>query len=270
MKNQWFLILLSFLIFSEVVPAQNANATQNEPSKPQTKSRFYFGLHSETFKLTEGNLWGWIVDDSPSQDWLMVDLDLAATERARGFHFGLEYSYPNHFVWNADLAFSFNSEGRMFGGNLGFGYELKKQKFQVIPMLKLGMGNGNFKLGDIQNEDLFIQINDTQFYGDEVEARLKDLYAYVAPEINFSYALNEKIDIRLTAGYKLANNRKPIIEFNGITDVEESDYEKDTRDLNHSKNQLSLEGVPLNENSKLAKFQGAYFKVSIVKNLSRK
>lgn len=270
MKNQCFLFLISFLFFSEVVPAQNANSSLSTDAAPKTQSRFYFGLQSETFILSEGKLQGWILDDSPSQDWLMLNLDLAATERARGFHLGLEYSYPSNFVWNTDLAFSFNSEGRMFSGNLGLGYELNKEKFQVIPMLRMGLGNGNFKLGDIQNEDLYIQINDTQFYGSEVEARLKDLYAYVAPEINLAYTLNEKVSLRFSAGYKLANNRKPVIEFSGITDVEEDDYGSDTRDLSHSKNQLALNNEMLTEDSKLAKFKGAYFRVSIVKNLSRK
>lgn len=264
MKKLSILFIATFLFSTTFLFSQASKTNDATPTK-NTLQKFYFGLSNEPFGLTKGELTGWIVDDSPSQDWLLVDIDLANSKRATGLHAGVEYIYKSNFTWNADINFSFNKSGRMFGGNLGFGYRIGKEKVHIIPMLKMGLGNGNFKLGDIQNEDVYIQIDETQFFGDEVEARLKDLYAYVAPELNVFFALNDHAGLQISAGYKLAKNRKSKIEFSGTNEEDTSDTE--FRSLGHSQNQLSLSGKKLTEESKLIDFKGISFKVSFVKYL---
>jgi len=256
--------LAMLLYFSSLIWAQTSFSSNTAHTTRIGGLRLIIGLQNESLSMVDGYVNGWIVDDSPSQDWLEVGAQLESTKRATGLHLGLQFDYPNQLSWNADISFSGNQEGRVFTGNLGAGYRLEGDRIQVIPMARVGLGNGNFKLGQLFNEASYIQIDDTQFYDDQISVRLKDLYAYVAPELNVFYALNDHMGIQLTAGYKFTGNRPSQIQFSGYTDTSRSTTATAYRELSHPRNDLALDDLRLSNRVKMVALDGLYLRASFV------
>jgi len=227
--------------------------------KPRTFGKFYIGLNDDPLGFPEGSVTGYIIDNSPTPDPLTISVLLNPTSRAKGFHLGYESSNAKkRTTWNFDLNFSFNEEGRMFLGNFGYGIRIGKQKFHVIPMARIGVGNASIKLGDIQNISSYIQINDILFYDNSVEARLKEMYVYGGPELNVCFPIGKRSGIQLSGTYKFTRSIKPEVKFTGneISSEDEGTGRSATRDLGHSKNFIFLNNKQLDDNSKFIKAQG--------------
>lgn len=252
-------IIKLFLAFTLLA---NLAYSQETEKKKIKISKFQIGVTNEQLGFPEGNLGGFIIDDSPTMDNLNVNLLIEDTDRATGFHIGYGITGFNTISWDATFSFAYNKEGRMYTFNFGLGKRLGNEKFHIEPMIRLGLGNGSLDLGDIRNNAEYIQINETQFFDDEVSARLKDLYAYVGPELNLFIRLSDKIGVQLIGGYKFTSNRKSKIEFSG--DNGDGDNTKDRRDLSDASNQLNLDGVLLESDQKLLDLQGVYARASLV------
>lgn len=226
--------------------------------------KFLIGAVVEPLTISSSNINFVYIDESPSRDNLLAEIDLKSGTQSYGLVIGMEFSNPSGFTWSFDGTFSTDGDNNLSGANLGFGYRIRTGKLFLIPMVKGGIGNGNFKLGEIKNNDAFIQVNDTEFFSEEVVVKLRDQYAYVAPELNLFIPIKDKWGIQLSGSYKYAFNRGERLSFRGYLDINNDDSAKEFEDISASNVFLSVDGQRVVEQANLMEFGGFKAQFSLV------
>lgn len=267
MKNNRSIIhqLSLIILFSLFAVACHAQQTSGEVSLSNGWGKFYIGATVEPLSISSTNIQFTYIDESPTVDPLVANVDLNSGKIAYGLNLGMEFSYPSGITWSFDGTFTTNAGNNLSGANLGLGYRIKLSgRFFLVPVANVGIGNGNFKLGDIQNISTYIQVNETQFYSKEVQVKLRDQYGYVAPGLNLFVPVNDKWGIQLGGSYKYAFNRGEKISFKGYLDAEESERAKDKETLSENNVFFYVDGERIRSEAKLIDFGGLKGQVSLV------
>jgi len=271
MKSTFLLTLLGCLIFSTV--SANNELTQQYPNlflKEEVKDlnngwgKFYIGAVIEPLGIGSSDITFAYRDESPSGDNLIADIDLASSNQAYGLVVGMEFSSPSGFTWSLDGTFSTSNKNNLSGANLGLGWRFRVGKPFIQTMLKSGIGNGNFKLGNIQNNDEFIEVNDTQFYSDEVTVQLRHQYAYLAPELSVFVPVKDTWGLQFSGSYKFAFNRGERISFRGHEDVEETITAKANEELSEQNVFLLVDNIRITDEANLMEFGGFKAQITLV------
>ncbi|MCO6493231.1 MAG: hypothetical protein J5I98_32725 [Phaeodactylibacter sp.] len=259
-----FLFSLTAL-FSLLAVEACAQQTSGALSLANGWGKFYIGATVEPLAISSTDIQFTYIDESPSVDPLVADVSLNSGKIAYGLNVGMEFSYPSGITWSFDGTFTTNAGNNLSGANLGLGYRFKlSDRFFVIPVANAGIGNGNFKLGDIQNISTYIQVNETQFYSKEVNVKLRDQYGYVAPGLNVFIPVNNKWGIQFGGSYKYAFNRGEKISFRGYSDSDESERAKDQEKLSEDNVHFYLDGQRIRREAKLIDFGGFKGQASVV------
>ena len=225
------------------------------------------GATFEPLQVTETNLNLTYIDESPVPESLVADLEIQESKQVYGLNIGLEFSSPGGFTWNFDGTFTTNKGNNLSGFNLGFGHRFTFGNVHVIPMLKGGIGNGNFRLGKIKNQSTYIKVNDKEFYSDEVDVKLRDRYGYVGPELNVFVPVKENWGLRLTGAYKFAFSRGEKLSFKGKSG--EGTTLKEKEELSEDNVFLYVNDKRIEEEAVLMDFGGFKAQISLVFNLGK-
>jgi hypothetical protein len=177
----------------------------------------YGGIKPLNFKNTNVQLS--YLDESPDPDYFVSDIDLSSSiifnvgASIDGFKHKSEIYY--------DLAANLFVGNNIFGGdiNISAGYPFylnKKKSITLVPAFSAGYGLSNRSLGELVNNTVYIQVNETRFKDyTNVDVSLKRGYVALRPNINFFFDLNKKFQIRLNAAYLYSIYTVNQISFSG-------------------------------------------------------
>ena len=143
------------------------------------------------------------VDESPSRDNLRTSFTLDPLKNIYGFRAGFLQGQTNHFGWQGDIGFAFGKKITSFSAFLGGGYDIQKNRLLIRPSLSAGFCHTSFKIGDVENNDVYIQVNDVKFYSKTASVYYTANAFLIKPEVLFSYPITPTYAIRFHIGYTL-------------------------------------------------------------------
>jgi len=185
-------------------------------------------------KTGAGTLDFYYVDESPSQDNLSSRVEMP--EKKMGFVIGGNFDYKTES--NVLLRFGIKGlVGKVSGFEVDFGggYEaFNNEKFNISPMLILTYGSAGVKLGDIYQNDVYIEVNHTQFYSESVAVRLKRKHFLATPKIAFGIPISDNMEIFSEIGYQLPLSiSSSYLEFQGEDENNETKTAKESINANN-------------------------------------
>ncbi|MEQ9422975.1 MAG: OmpA family protein [Cyclobacteriaceae bacterium] len=214
---------------------------------------FYFTAGYGLWSLSGNNIDFAFVDDSPSMDNIVSQVELNSGSVV--LEGGLEWRL------NKSVDFGLGLQGFLGKiGGLGLVPSLEyrvvdRNNFAIRPGASLFLGQATVKMGKIENNDVFIQINDQQYFGESISVKLRKGFYSFQPHITFD--INR---IRITAGYRLElASAKDRLLFKG--DVEGSDKTEE-KDLSGSGGGFLVDGV--GRETLPIEFEGAFLQIGII------
>ncbi len=154
------------------------------------------------------------VDESPSKDNLTSVRNLKEATLAPGGQIGFDLATDKFVMLRAQYQFARSSQagfsGFLFGVGKGFG---KKGRFSAN--LDVTLGSAFLKMGNLVQNDVFIQVNDSRFYSQKVRIKFRNYFAALTPQLSYDLDLNEGMSLRLSGGYAYSFNTKSSLIFKG-------------------------------------------------------
>lgn len=184
----------------------------------------------------------WFVDDSPSRDNLSVNV-----KQKGNIAYQLNLRMQDN---NLDKKFHFFVEGQGYYGsinglalNMGFFYGGKNQgKIKIQPEISGVLGYSSKSLGVIENNDVYIQVNNTKFENyTNVSASLRNIYFGIKPGISFVFKAGSDKEIGFGVNYQLSAKLSGEIAFSG-TDAD-GNAASDSKKLTDSNVGFYVDGV---------------------------
>lgn len=203
------------------------------------------------------------VDESPSRDNLQRLIELKDGSLAGVGQFGFEWETDGHFVGRIQYQFGRGRQAGMSGLVFGIGKAMgKRQSF--IPSIDLTFGSAYLKLGDLYQNDVFIQVNNSKFYSDYVRIQFRNYFAALTPQIAYSFDYKDNISFRITGGYSYSFNTKSALQFTGSDNNNKSVKAKEK--LTVPNVSLAINDVK-STNPKLFGLQGPYVTFGVLYHL---
>ncbi|MEQ9301267.1 MAG: hypothetical protein RIF33_22005 [Cyclobacteriaceae bacterium] len=246
------LLLISCLLLEEAhafkLPTDSTNNTE------------VFGIYLEagyrSNKVANGELAFGYIDESPSRDNLFTDVDLGSNN-SYDLVFGI-------ITMSNRTSVDFSARGTIgqlngWAVDLGYGYNLyQKRDFFIRTMGSISYGALGVKIGSIENNDLFIQVNDKQFYNERVGVRARSNYLSFRPSLDFGFPGNRSIIFK--AGYNFVLTTGTILRFSG-SDVNEGSL-RALESLDADNVSFIIDGVSSSEIP--VEYNGLYFGLAVV------
>ena len=165
------------------------------------------------------------VDESPSKDNMQSIIQLQKRFIGYGGQIGAEGEIDSTIIWRGYYQFAMNSEGATNALGFGIGKVLGKKKNKRIGA-DLQFGSAYVKLGDVYQNDLFIQVNDTRFYSNSVSVRYRNYFAAIHPYFSIEKSLKKSnstpekswknnVSLRLNLGVAAGLHTRSLITFKG-------------------------------------------------------
>ena len=230
--------LIKCLLFVIAMYLFNASQAQDGGSS------FYLAIGNKGVSLDETNIEFSFVDNSPSMDNLSTDVDLEAFSNPFTVNIGFLSPLSDAFVFKSQL--DGFTENNFFGVSLelGVGYVLfGNDRVTLTGDIFLGYTYTSLKLGKINNNALFIQINDREFFDPSLNVRLVDGVFTYHPNLTGIINVAGPISVIGQIGYVgVFVDDKPEIRFAGLTAAENVsiDDENATLTVNGTTTQDSL------------------------------
>ncbi len=202
MKKLLLLSLLLITIFQ----------LQAQDEVPWKYRALYLGGGPRTLAAEEGSIEFSFVDDSPSMDNLQSSTPVEDNYNSIGIQFGFMWGRYNGMSYDLNLDFSKNT---IFELSVGYTMTMAKgyNTFSIRPSINGGLGAYGFDLGDLENNGLFIQIGEKQFFGDFLNTRLNSSVATWGPRLDFFTNIGEHLGIILKVNYDIASSGNLDINF---------------------------------------------------------
>ena len=204
MKKLLLLIFIPSFIFSQ---EQNIITT------------FEFG--TKPLKINELDVKLSYFDESPFPDYFTTDFSLEHSESVNYFSIGfMQDNFKEKFLMGlkADMFFK-----QMFGFNLDLcgGYLINvSDNFKFGPKVDVTLfGIANKNIGKLENKTGYIQVNDTEFYDDEVKVSFQNIWFGMKPSLFAMFNPTSAFHVFANVGYSL-NASLVNIGFSGEGEVE--------------------------------------------------
>ncbi len=196
-------IMLLIALFATTM--QVANAQKNITISGGVKQ-----IGAESNKMTL-----WYVDESPSRDNIYKDIDPIG-----------KYALNLNVRWTdntTDKPFRLFLEGQGYvGGIMGLAFNggyaycgTSKGKIRIQPEIGAVLGYCSKGLGEIENNDVYIQVNNTKFQDyTNVSVALRNAYIGLKPGISFVFPAGVEREIGLGVNYQISY-KVGFLSFNG-------------------------------------------------------
>lgn len=158
----------------------------------------------------------WYVDESPSRDNIYKDIDPIG-----------KYAVNLSVRWTDDTPdkpFRLFLEGQGYvGGIMGLAFNggyvysgTSKGKVRIQPEIGAVLGYCSKGIGEIENNDLYIQVNNTKFQDNtNVSVSLRNAYIGLKPGISFVFPAGVEREIGLGVNYQLSY-KAGFLSFRGV------------------------------------------------------
>lgn len=155
-------------------------------------------------------------DDSPSMDQLNSTTELKDTYVVPAVQFGYKFGRYNGLSHDIlfDAGFGDNITV-LFAYSIGWNFrmELKDKPFLIRPAIQGQISNTQFKVGELRNNDTFIQIGERQYFEDRLDANLRAQNVVYALKLDFTYRFANRVDAFLKVAYDVpSSNRNTELE----------------------------------------------------------
>lgn len=245
-------ILLSLLAGTlGILSAQNSNpAPSPSPSGQTIKAdlsglSLYLSAGVKPLKTDQATLYFHYVDESPSRDNITEVFDMPSSMYSASVRLGAEYEFTTPFFIKLQLqGYLAKISGYSIDGGIGYSIKNKKKTFAFRPQILLSSGLTTLKLGDIYQNDLYIQVNGTQFYSNSVATSLRSRYLLIIPQLEGASKLSNNLELRYSVELPLPISKgDPYVHFTG-GDISNNQVEA-TEAITASNMDLYLDNNPL-------------------------
>jgi outer membrane protein OmpA-like peptidoglycan-associated protein len=154
------------------------------------------------------------IDESPSRDNMRTQINLEPRYIAYGGQIGLEWETDRTITWRTYYQYAVNSEGSTKAFGVGLGKIIGKRANTRIGA-DLQFGSASVKLGNLQQNDEFIQVNESRFYSDYVKMRYRNYFVAINPYVSFERPLANGLSLRLKIGAGAGLHTKSNVTFKG-------------------------------------------------------
>jgi|GEM_PF-6572730 len=249
--------LLSFLIFFfyfiAVVAQQEYNFNADLIFVPQKKDA--------------SELWFAYIDESPSRDNMHGLVTVKEGKRAMGIRLAIEGIWSEKFYGNLGFDIAGGKGAWNYSLCLGGGYVFQvADKFRVIPHIDFGIGAGRLSLGSLENNSVYIQVNNTTFYDQYVEVALENSFSFFQPGVIGRVQIAEDIGLDIAIDYRMAKTGKGKVSFSGNDENDEGTSAREELSVNNlylNYYNDAANGIPPPDNFKILKFTGLTFSIGI-------
>jgi len=155
-------------------------------------------------KTNEGEFFIGYVDESPSEDTLIETIHLDEKNSGLSIAMDIDYLFESNFYFKIGGEYLTNSPVSSFELNLGLGYQMGSDKLRFRPGVNFAMGSAGVKLGDLYQNDVYIEVNGTQFYSDAVSIKLSRTHFNLEPNIELGLPVSDNLEIFGNLSYHLA------------------------------------------------------------------
>ena len=182
----------------------------------------FLNVGARPFKLASSDIYFRYVDESPSMDNMVADIDLKESLFSTSFQLGAQYEMPQGIFFKL-LLDGYLGQTKGLSANLGIGYSIGKKKFHFRPQVQFSYGGHGLKLGDLFQNDVYIEVNGTQFYSESVAVKLKSRHFVFTPQVEIVFDVADNFEILAGGGYNVAiSDGNPFLQFSGDDRGEES------------------------------------------------
>jgi len=167
--------------------------------------------------LSRGNIQTFIIDDSPSMDQFSSNVFIESDNDISFLRLGFigDNSDVNR-TYGIFFDIGLGTQGvSKFEFEYNYGWQIGKGWFRLSPQLGFVAGNSNIQLGEMLQNDLFIEIGDTQFFSDAVKVSYRNLYIGASGRMNVNLSLGKKFGLSLYGGYTRGFSLSERIKFKG-------------------------------------------------------
>jgi len=212
MFKSFSFICLAMFIFCQLGVAQSDDS--NDPKKYRSVT---LGFGPRTLNTTPGTIFTSFIDDSPSMDNLSTSTIVKDKYNRIGFF--LAFNFGKFKGLSHSVAFDISlgdHQGGIFYYSLGYSIPMDVGEHQLIirPALNAGFGNYGFDVGEIQNNDQYIQIGEKKYYDSELELHLKSQTAVFGPAVDLHFIVRDQFKIFANVAYDIASaNSNPNLNF---------------------------------------------------------
>lgn len=185
-------------------------------------------------EVSNGSISTFVRDESPSGDTFSATVDIQDQKQAAFFRIGLSgENIAKHRAWNINFDFGFGKEEvSKFEASFDYGFLIGKDRIRFAPQLSLIGGASNIYLGEMHQNDLFIDIGDTRFYSETVDLKYKNTFVGGGPKLQVAISLAKNLDLKLHGSYVYGFSLGEKIKFTGSD--KEDDSATEIRKLPHA------------------------------------
>lgn len=202
------------------------------------------------------------VDESPSQDFIVENFTIpnAYTPITITPYYSIE---TDEIEVEIEVKLGLGGELRTLGTYLGatkyFGNQ-EKSSFGIGG--SVGLGRSKVDLGDIFQNDTFIQINGSKYYGTSLSVGYLEQQLTLKPHVRYKYKISGKYPLLATLGYQY-----PPLSFNGKVEFRGSDTSADdtqfVETVSLKEKNIAFFTDNMQRKKKLFNQQGIFFNIGI-------
>lgn len=185
--------------------------------------RIDFGVGFKTTKSTAKSVYFDYTDESPSMDNILADFEIPDVFGSPTLNLGFAYEGASTVFAKIDLSIKIGTVSGVDTRFLVGKTILTDHNPKVRLYAGLGFGSNGFKLGDIYQNDVYIEVNGQQFYSNSVSVRLEEKYTALHIGSDAVWSLSD--ELAFTAGISYLapmSNNTPYLKFSG-QDLEQKD-----------------------------------------------
>jgi hypothetical protein len=242
--KQIIFITVSFV--SLMLNGQNtASNTTETPMLQMTGFAIYLEGGVKPLRTEQSTLFFHYVDESPSRDNITETFDMPSSMYSASLRLGAEYEFPTPFFVKLQLeGYLAKISGFSIDGGVGYAIKNRRKTFSIRPQLLVSSGLTILPLGNIYQNDLYIEVNGTQFYSNSVSTSLRSRYLLLIPQLECATKVADNLELRFSVEVPLPISKgDPYVYFSG---ADRSNNQVDaTESINVSNMDLYLNKNPL-------------------------
>lgn len=207
-----FLLCITTLVYGQTT------TSSAETLMPQLSGlAVYLTAGVKSIRTDAATLFFQYVDESPSRDNITENFDMPSSMYSGSLRLGAEYEFETPFFVKLQLeGYLAKISGYSIYGGIGYAIKNKKKSFSVRPQLLVSSGLTILPLGNIYQNDLYIEVNGTQFYSNSVSTSLRSRYLLLIPQLEFGAKVSDNLELRFSAEIPVPISKgDPYVYFSG-------------------------------------------------------
>lgn len=213
----------------------------------------FFGIGPRYLNTDAGTILTSFIDDSPSMDNFNSTFEVEDSYVQAALNFGYKggrYRGTSHdYLIDVTLGTKNYTVKAAYSWGWNFLTKFKNSDLIIRPAIQGLIANTIFNLGELKNNDVYIQVGDKLYYERELDVELRAQSATIAPRLDFTYVFADRWDFYLKAAYDIpTGNINPTLELTVPEELRTSNSPSDSSfDIDGDNPMVTYEGRTLTE-----------------------